>query len=42
MGHIMLHKKKVGEIKSNWSIPAINPAKIANTKEDATQLILEQ
>ena len=42
MGHIMLHKKKVGEIKSNWSIPTIKPAKIANIKENATQLIIEQ
>jgi len=38
----MLHKKKVGEIKSNWSIPTIKPAKIANTKENVTQLTIEQ
>ena len=42
MGHIMLHKKKVGEIKSNWSILTIKPAKIVNTKENATQLTIEQ
>ena len=38
----MLHKKKVGEIKSNWSISTIKPAKIANTKENATQPTIEQ
>ena len=42
MGHILPLKKKVDETKSNWSIPTIKPAKIANTKENATQLIIEQ
>ena len=42
MVRIPHHRKKEGEIKSNWFIPTMMPAKNVNTRENVTKRTTEQ